>query len=416
MNDLIKAKKILLTIVISWFIIRVISLFFISQFKLFEVHDIAVNMVKTGEMKYFLNGQMNYNYQFPVYPFLLFIIYKIFGIVPELGEVLNCIFHSLTAVFGFCIFNWFSENCKIKTIRKNTATISLLASIGILFHPLINYYTLLIIHPFSLDLLLITLSVFYMINYFKNPGRKNILIFGIVFGITLLNRITFIVLILPFFIFIILNDSVNEGIKRSIIVLLIGFLFLVPWLYRNYTIYQKLSINSSLGQNLWLGIQDKTGGSAYLPDGNNYYQLIPLEEWNIISKLNSVEQSDYFFEKYKQTAISNPMFLLKMYFVKLKNFWFFREGIGTEYNDQIKKWIPFYKYGYIIVLLFSIYFVIKVKKDALIISSIPVALSLVHAIFYVETRHRIIIEPILIFMTISSVFILTSVFFEKKNV
>jgi len=68
------------------------------------------------------------------------------------------------------------------------------------------------------------------------------------------------------------------------------------------------------------------------------------------------------------------------------------------------------------MLLLAIYFVTRAKKGALFIFSVPLALSLAQAVFYVETRHRVIIEPILLFMAISSVFILRATISAKKDV
>lgn len=416
MNDVLKRKKAFVSIVIGWLIIRITLLYFISNFTLFEVHDIAVNMVQSGEMKYSLHTQWNYNYQFPVYPSLLFVIYKTFGIIPKLSIILNCILHSLSAFAAFNVFNWFAKNCKIEVVKIRAKTISLLASLGLLFHPLINYYTLMNIHPFSLDLFLMILSLLYMVRYLKNSTSANLILLGIAFGLTLLNRTTFIILIIPFFLSHIRTNPLITTLKKSFIVLLIGTIFLIPWLYRNYSIYNKLSLTSSVGQNLWLGIQEKTEGTANLPDGSSFYNLVPQYEWKIILRLNSEEQSDYFFEKYKRAFIDNPILLLKMYSIKLKHFWLFRTGLGTEYSTQIKSWIPFYKLIYIITLLLAIYFIIKAKINALVIFSIPFTLSLLHAIFYVETRHRIIIEPILLFMAICAIFILHSTIAQKRNV
>ena len=139
----------------------------------------------------------------------------------------------------------------------------------------------------------------------------------------------------------------------------------------------------------------------------------PSADMKILPALDPTEQSDYFFEKYLQTCIKNPMLVIKMFVVKLKNFWFFREGIGTEYSPAIKAWIPLYKGFYLVMLSLSLFFLIKGKKDALVIFSIPVALSLFHAVFYVETRHRVMIEPVLLYMAVCAIFILTSSF-EKK--
>ena len=43
--------------------------------KIFEDHDMAINLYKTGEMFYENDGVINHSFQFPLYPFFLFILY-----------------------------------------------------------------------------------------------------------------------------------------------------------------------------------------------------------------------------------------------------------------------------------------------------------------------------------------------------
>jgi len=410
-----KAKRILLLSVITWLIVRVVILFLIHHVNLFEVHDIAVNMVQTGEMKYFFNGQFNYNYQFPVYPSLLFILYKCFGIIPKLGLGLNFLLHSLAVLMSLPFFYLVALTIKIEGVHKNSAIIALLASLAILFHPLINYYALLNIHPFICDLFFLMLTLFCITRYQKGPTNKNLLLLAIAFGFTILDRPTLVICILPFFLSLNASFSFINRLLKTLIVLAIGFTILSPWLYRNHTIYHKFTVTSSTGQNLWLGIQQKTGGTTALTNGSNYYSLIQPEEWQSISKLNSEEQSDYFKDKYKQTIDDNPGLLVKMYLVKLQNFWLFRDNMGSEYSQQVKSLIPIYKWIYSFVLLLSFIFILLAKREARLIFSIPLSLSLLQAVFYIETRHRLIIEPILIFMAISTIYIIASTLSNKKN-
>lgn len=410
-----KAKKVLFLIIPGFLLLRIGLALLIDNFKLFEVHFIAENLVTTGEMKYHLNGQVNYNYQFPVYPFLLYLIYLFCGVVPFWGAVFNCILHSLSVFISFYIFKWFAERSTNKTIVKHAILIALLGALATLLHPFINYYSLMIIHPFSLNLFLMFLSVYCLILYFDNQTTLRFSILGIVFGISLLDRTTMLILIVPFFLYFFVNSTIITAIKKSLILFFFGFLILIPWLYRNYNIYERVSINSSLGQNLWLGIQEKTGGSAYLTNGDTYYSLLPESEWKFIEKLNAVEQSDYFLDKYKKKLRENPLLFSKMFLVKLNNFWIFREGIGTEYSESIKKLIPLYKITYTLILFLCIYYVFRYRRSALILFSIPISLSLFHAMFYVETRHRIIIEPILVFLCLCSIFAIIGYFKNGKR-
>lgn len=407
-----KAYRILLTAVIVWFIACLVILHYISNINLFEPHDIAVSMLKTGKMKYFLNGQFNYNYQFPIYPYLLFLIYKIFGVMPKAGVVLNLLFHSLAVLLAMPFFNQAGKRISINAIKNNATVIALVASLAMLFHPLINYYALEDIHPLSADLFFLMLTLYSIMHYNERPNTTHLILLGIVFGLSILDRPTLGVCIIPFFIS--LKGQTNRLTKVGL-VLGIGMLVLMPWLYRNYTIYNKLSLSSSTGQNLWIGIQEQTGGTTTLPSGDTYYKLISDSEWHSVQKLNSEEQSDYFMQKYRKEISNNPSLLLKMYLVKLNNFWLFRNGIGSVYNKKITGLLPIYKCIYLSVLLLAIGFILIVKKDAFLIFSIPLSLSLLQAVFYIETRHRIIIEPLLIFMAIGCLCIVQERLFRKKN-
>src|ERR1700739_4224315 len=126
MNNYNKPYKVLLIAVVVWFIARLAILHYITNINLFEPHGIAVTMLKTGEMKYFLNGQFNYNYQFPVYPYLLFLVYKVFGIIPKAGIVLNLIFHSISVLMAFSFFNWVGKRISVVAIKDNATVIALL--------------------------------------------------------------------------------------------------------------------------------------------------------------------------------------------------------------------------------------------------------------------------------------------------
>lgn len=357
-----RTKSILIAGITAWLLVRVLCLFYIQNLKLFEVHDIAVNMIEKGEMVYFLNGQMNYNYQFPVYPFFLYVVYQCFGILPKAGIILNLIFHSLAVLLSFRVFRWFTQNSSFDIIRKQANTISLLASLALLFHPLINYYTIMMIHSFSLNLFLLVLCLYYTTKYFNTPNSKNLIFLSISYGLAVLDRTTAVVYIIPLLIYLISTQSFRLALPKIAFTLAMGLLFISPWIYRNYSIYHSISINSSLGQNLWLGVQPETSGSAYLLDNRTYYNLIPDSEWVMMSKLNAVQQSDYFQNKYVQIIQQHPSLFFKMYLIKLKNFWFFRDHIGTEYSPSIKRFIPLYFVAYSFVVLLVLFFVYYDKK------------------------------------------------------
>ena len=409
-----KYPRILYIITLLAFLVKAfLILFVIKDPEKFEAHDIALNMLSTGEMKYFLDGQMNYNYQFPVYPFLLFFIYKVFGADFHVALLFNIVLSSVTVFFAYPVFNYFLDHFKIGLGEKAKKNISFLSASAIVLYPPLVYYSAFIIHPFSLDLLLSFIALFAITKYMDRPGTYRLWVVALIIGVSILDRTTMATLLFPLFLLTYRDYGWKKATVISIKVLAIAMLLPACWLVRNYGIYNRFSLNSSFGQNLWIGIQEESDGSAYMPDGKTYYTTLTNNEWGQVQLLSPPQQSDYFVAKYLEVMKSDPSRIIRMYCIKLKNFWWFRKGIGIAYNEKANLLIPFYKAFYVLTFLFSLLALVMIGKRSLLLFSFPLALSLVQAIFYVETRHRALIEPILIFFAITGCFILVNKFRTK---
>jgi len=171
------------------------------------------------------------------------------------------------------------------------------------------------------------------------------------------------------------------------------------WCWRSYVHHGVFSISTSVGQNLWIGIQEETEGTANLAGKLSYYALLSTQEMEQITALNPSKQNEHFINKYKAELKANPTVFFKMYLVKLKNFWWFRSGIGGQRDGDYTASIGLYKMAYAVMLLLALgmtYFF----REVLVLLSFPLALSLTQSVFYVETRHRIMIEPILIIIIV----------------
>ena len=254
-----------------------------------------------------------------------------------------------------------------------------------------------------------------MTNYWDRPETSNLFIFSLVFGLSILDRTTMITLIIPFFLFTYKIFNWKNAIKISGTALTIAMLFPACWIARNYSIYHQVSLNSSFGQNLWIGIQEKSDGSTCMPDGETYYATLTDNEWEHVQQLSPPEQSHYFVSKYISVLRSDPERIVRMYFIKLKNFWWFRTGIGTAYNEKVNGFMPLYEIIYSSIFILSLLSLWLIGKKSMLLFSFPIALSLMHALFYVETRHRVIIEPLLLFFAIIGFFTIVKKLFSTKE-
>ncbi len=400
---------------------KIIFLFvFIHQVFLWEAHYIALGLLADGEFYLISDGIKNYTEQFPVFAYLVFQCYKLFGVSPYPVIVLNILISSFTGYFLYRVLQYFFDECNFpEKIRKYKSPITQLSLLLFLFHPLINYYTLYNVHPFALDLFLLILPLYLMSRWFEKPGSLNFVVYSLVLGLTILNRATLIVAIVPFFILLWRRYNLWKSIRLCSVIMFISFFVVLPWLIRNYQKDHIIGLISGTEKLLWKGSLAEADGSNYLLNGKNCYELFTVEEQRIMKSLPVREQDAFFMKKYSEIVKDKPAQLMKLYLRKLNNFWLFRKQIGNEYSEKVQKFIPLYKVIYLIILFLCTFLFVIFPKKLFPLLSVPIALSLLHSVFYVETRHRVLIEPILIFGAIISIFFLLELvkvkFFLKKG-
>ena len=416
MKRLNKERLTLILVISVVFLIKAaIILFFLKSIRCFEVNEIAINICRTGEMKYFFNGQINYNYQFPVYPILIYLIYAAFGIHYKLVLLFNLILNSLTAYFLYFVFKEFISFFRnSEAIGKWSKSIVFISTVGFLVHPLITYYAIAVIHSFTLDCFFSIVLLLQMFRFGKLPGKGNLVIYSFLFGLAVLSRTTTIVLIIPFIILSSSKFRKIDTIKYLSIILFVAFAILSTWIIRNYIRDKSLMINSGLGQDLWIGVQEQTEGTTQMPYGKNYYNLLSKDELMRIPEMNAARQNEFFMHKYWIIIKNDPLHIVKMFCIKIKNFWYFRTGLGSDYEKYIKNYIIIYKSSYLLCLVFTIISILMLKSQILFLLSYPICLSVMQSLVYVETRHRIIIEPFLIFTAVIGIFYLITTFTKKE--
>jgi len=395
-------------------LIKVVLLTIMGDPQLLEVHDIAHNMLETGEMKYFLNGQWNYDYQFPVYPILLYVFYNLFGEYPVVALVLNLLIGLVSALFLYSFSRRFAFEVGSNRIRC-PEWFAYWVTLAFLLHPFINYYGIQTVHPFGLDQLFAFALLAGSLKYADSNQLKHMLLFGLVLSLAMVNRPTLVVFALPFFWIQFTSGTWKYFLRNSITVALVGLLLPAAWVERNYDIYGTTSMGSSTGQNLWIGVQEETDGTANLVNGDSYYGLWDDNDRAQMKVLNSEQQSAHFYQKYLNELDATPGLWSSMYVTKLKNFWWFSGHVGASYPDSIRSLLPLYKiiYGLLLVLAIAGLWILRTKGVWLLVS--VVVLGLVQAYFYVELRHRILIEPLVFMYSIITLLHLFDAFSARKK-
>jgi hypothetical protein len=400
-------RTTLFTVVLTLFFVKLAIVFFYQdEIEVWEDDVIARNMVATGEMFYLQRGTPNYMFQFPVYPSLLFVTYKIFGYDPLYAVVLN-----LLIISGICflLYDLFIDICSMQNLRLKSVTpelVALLSVLVFLLHPFIAHYKMFKVHPFVIDLFFPILVIFLSVKYLQSPGWKNLGLLAFSSGFGILNRSTAVVAVLPFVILGIQLLGLKKTMLNLAVVSSITALVISPWLMRGYRIYGKASMAPMLSEVLWKGSLYNSDGSNYLLDGRTFRSVLSHEENEFLYGKPITVQNDFFRGKYDQLLRKDPQHVINMYLIKLKNFWLYHRNIGIEYGERIKSFLVAYKaYAYLILFL-NLGAVFLLKCKPLVLLSYPIGLSLIQSVFYVETRHRMIVEPFLLFFGILTAFAL----------
>ncbi len=378
------------------FLIKLISVFFInSDPKLFEDHDMAVNLLNTGELFYSNDGQINHSFQFPVYPFCLYLLYSVFENQYLVAILFNVLLISLSSWTLVGFLKRFTERKKI-IVHHNWIWF---VGIILLIYPTTNVYAYGNIHPFSLNLFLLSLMLFVSEKFIQKEVKWYVL--GLLFSLVLLQRSSlFVVLFYPLFE---LRKTFVSEIGMWFKIGLISLLLPVLWMSRNYYHDQVFAMTSTSGKILWKGSLLEGDGSNYIDGDKNYYSFLPDSIKNQLGSKSVQEQNELFKTIYHQNWEENPSGLIKHYFKKLKSFFGFRSEIGTEYKGK-ESYLMIYKGFYIVLLILVLTILIKYKWEYIGLLLPFLFLGLFQAWFYVETRHRIIFEPVLILICFSGVF------------
>jgi len=315
----------------------------------------------------------------PGYAAFLGIIFFLFGKSIVLIRILNSIFGSLTCVLIYLIGK------KIFSIEVGKISAVLLC-----FYPYLLAYTGDLLSE-TFFAFLISLSIFSLLILAETPNFKNVVILGIVWGITALIKST----VLPFFFFACLWLWFRtKNIKIAFFAGLLTLITISPWTFRNYIYYKHFILVSPAYQSLAGSNNDtamvlETKGESDAPMNEGYTPPYYSE----ILKLSRMESEKIF----KQDAIdwikNNPEKFRWLVKRRLIHFW-------RLYPMMAYKWqkIAAMLTSGIYIPLCFIGIILSIRnfgKTSLFIALFFIY-TMVHLPFAVVLRYRVPIDPYII--------------------
>lgn len=292
---------------------------------------------------------------------------------------------------------------KIATIVFNEL-VGLLATGLVAFHPGFLYYDVFNLLPLSIDSFLIAAITFLVLKYKERPTLKSMSLIGGLIGVAVLSRgITGVLLPLVIIYFVFAGSFCPKYRLKIVTCILCGtFLVLAPWLIRNYVVHKQfVFIASTSGENFWRGNNLYATGTSYDQKKTEILELWPQTFKEKVLAMNEMQQQQFFEREALSFIRANPGMAASLYAKKVFYFWWFSPQSGTIYPTNYS---AIYRLYYIVIVSFFIVGLIfalafsnrDVFRSSLILILVPICICLGQSLFYVEGRHRWLIEPLMI--------------------
>lgn len=344
-------------------------------------HSIAVNLL---EGKGYSEDGVNPSiFVAPLYPLVMFLVYKLAGVHPMLLEIIQCFLSVgigfMTLLIGRRLFD------------QRTALIA--AALVLFFPDLIIVTTFL--YTETLFIFLFMALLYTALRVVDNPTMSNIALAGIVGGLATLTRgVTMLFPAILFFVLLIRNGLL-KSLKTSVLYGLFFVLPIIPWTIRNYVTFDKaIPIAVGTGDVLWTG--------NYLPfDGKyNYEKTMALMDSMTVG-MNQIEREAKLVAVAKENMAAEPGKTAWLMVRKFFRFWtwvYEAQPTGQRRTQSSATGLILRIAYYPILCLFiaGIALALKRWKYLLLLHLILIYYSLIHAVMLVVPRYRIPVLPLMI--------------------
>ena len=382
---------LLLGLIILSFLLRFVTVYFVRDIAIGNEWNILIdNLVKfkSYSLYTFDNQLIPSVYMPPMYPFFIYLIKIITSFEGDNLIHLIIFIQIILSTYSVYVFyqlnqNFFSEK------------LSLINSFIFSFVPL-NLYACGQISSINLQIIFSLLFLKFFLLIIKEPITKNIIIFSMVSGLSILTRGEFILIFAGMIFFILLNKKIKfiNFVKITLIVLLV----ISPYLVRNYIHFNQIFIVKSLGFNLWKG-------NNQLSTVDGFENIEKSEFTSLKYKLDNLEKNKYYevsrdkiFLKEALYNINNNLLrYFKLFLKKYLSYYFI--DINSKYPNYYNF---FHIFPIILISLLSfpgLFVFYRKKKIENKCFGLYLFLNLmIFSIFFILPRYKLAILPVQIIL------------------
>ena len=340
----------------------------------------------------------------PLYPFILLFLKVIsFNKI----NILSLIFAFQILLSLISIYIFYKINEQFFSIKTSTINSFIFA-----LFPL-NIYSVTQTSSITLQIFLSLLFLRYFFLTAANASNKNIIIFSVICGLSLLTRGEFILILIPTLIYKLIFKKIS--ILNLIKILFISFIIISPYLVRNYINFEKIHIANVTGFALWKGNNPTLKVEGY--ENFKEFEKIKSEIENIpYDNFYETKRDNIFFKAAMKNILGEPDVYLLLYIKKIFSFYFF--DINSSYKN-------YYHFMHIIpITLISILslpgLVIFLRSKDFHQRYLVIYLViyiLIFSLFFILPRYKLAILPIQIILSTFSInYLLNKITLKIKKI
>ena len=386
------------------FLIRIPGIFIFGDTRLDNEWGIIVNnLTNYGKFSLVNFGDFFVPSLFmpPLYAFYLY-FFKIFHFNNEI--YIQVVLFSQIILSSFSVVIFYKIN---KLFFSNK--ICILGTLIFSLFPLHIYACAQISSIILQSFLMITFFYFFLKTMKKN-NFYNICFLSLASGLLILLRGEFIALFLLSILYLALFIKIN--LKSILIIILLTFVVISPYLMRNIIVLDTITITKSIGFNLWKGNNPQTDveGKNYI-----YTSIFDQEDLDLREQINKVPEDKYYEINLDKVFLSegikninnDPIKYFGLYLKKILSFLFIDLNSSNPYYYHPLHYLPV-----LFISITSIIGIILSKKNSyqinFLILFFIVNIAIV-SVFFILPRYKLAI--------ISLQIIFSNIFFEyiKKN-
>lgn len=370
-----------------------------------EYETLAQNIV--GGQGYVINHFGNTAVAFGdgnLYSFLAASVYFVTGHQPIVLAVVQAAIASLAAPVIFAVgaraFPW---------------PVAALGAAMAALHPGLLAYTTKL-HPLGMDVLLLALMVWWVGR--AGSGTRNGLLAGLSLGLGLMSRPTFFLAGLA-------AMAVRwKGVRSSLAPLLaaiaVALVIAAPWVIRNWVLLGRPVFISTSLEDVWKGNNPLASGSSYLPGGQDVFSAASPELQARFRNASELGLNDVFAQEVQNFILHQPGDFAGLVARKFVYFWWLSPQAGMLYPPG---WLTAYETYAMVILAFALVGAVAILRGGSpeernllsMLAAMSLTLAIIHALAYVEGRHRWGIEPLLLLLTARGIFAVASSLWNPRG-